>query len=236
MRPTRDSDEFYTPRPIADLAKRTLGDIFFDPYGHPLQLVRTRTMQTKESGNSPWPKNGPWFCNPPFSQSAEQVPRVAKWLAQYGIDALMLCLAAPGSKYWREAIWSATGPQYIAWLPRVSFMQLDPRETLTTYSRNGRPLSAKRYATLVEQGGDVADIETHVAKNPLFGKVGPTPHTISYDTALMLWTRSDVVAARFAREIKKTYPELPEGAPPDAPKNPAVGVSRGGGPLAWESK
>lgn len=121
MRQTKPSDEFYTPQFVAEFAKRVLGPIYFDPYGHPKQAVKVSTMHTKDTTPTPWPTEGPWWVNPPFSQSGEQVPRVALWVTQHKIECLMLCLAAPCSSYWNEAVWSATGPQLIALTPRIPF-------------------------------------------------------------------------------------------------------------------
>jgi hypothetical protein len=227
LRKTKDSDEFLTPQPLADLVKKVLGDVYFDPFGSAKQLVRTRTMHTIETGNQPWPAVGPQFANPPFSQLKEQVPRFARWQAEHGLDALMLCIAAPGSLYWREAIWSKTGPQRVAWLPRVSFMRFSEDREVVEYRRidNDRLVKPAVYRKFVrdQKHEALANIRSQMVANPNFGKVAPTEHTISYDTALMLWSTNPVVIARFVREVT-TYAK--EANPKAAP----IGISLGGGP------
>lgn len=141
MKSTKASDEYLTPAPIAALATKVLGHIDFDPYGHPNQHVKVRDMHTAKTGVSPWPGTGKWWANPPFSQGAEQIPRLAKWWASHKIDGLLLCLAAPSSAYWREAIWSPIGPQLIAWVPRMKFDQVDEGCVIPTEDGISRDLA-----------------------------------------------------------------------------------------------
>lgn len=226
MLPTRESDEYLTPKAVADLAKKTLGAIYFDPYGHPRQNVKVQTMHTIATGNQPWPAHGPWWVNPPFSQSGEQVPRISEWVSKHGIDCLMLCLAAPGSMYWRDSIWAKTGPQRIAWMPRLSFDQLDERKELTQYRRadTGRLVSQTTYNKLVrDQKQELLEkIVIEIVPNPNYGTVAKTDQSISRDLALMLWSRNPVVISRFVREVGNYSTELDPEAPP-------IGISLGGG-------
>lgn len=227
MLKTKLSDEFLTDQAIADLAKKVLGDIYFDPFGHKAQRVRVRTMHTAETGNQPWPDHGPIWCNPPFSASATQVPRVAEWVSKHKIDCLMLCLAAPGSNYWREAIWSKTGPQRIAWLPRISFDFFDDRPEIMEHRwiESDKIISPATVRRLEREGDPekLARVKGRMVPNPNFKKVAATEHTISYDTALMLWSTDSVTVNRFVREVTAYGKE-------QNPKAGPIGISLGGGP------
>lgn len=223
---THPSDEFCTPPDVADLAKKVLGDIYFDPYGHPKQLVKVRTMHTAATGVQPWPTHGPWYVNPPFSASGTQIPRVSAWVAEHRIDCLMLCLAAPGSMYWRESIWSKTGPQRVAWMPRLSFFQVDENPELEVMLNvdTGEVLTPRQVRALpVDEETGLSGAVPARVKNPAYGKMGPTPQSISRDLALMLWSTNPVVIARFVREVTAYAKEAnPKAAP--------IGISLGGGP------
>lgn len=228
---TKASDEFLTDQPIADLAKKILLDIYFDPFGHERQLVKVRTMHTRETGSQPWPTTGPFFVNPPFSLSSMVVPRVADWVSKHKIDCLMLCLAAPGSLYWREAIWGPTGPQRIVWLPRQSFLMYDQRPTIVEHrTADGKLVKPYRYRELqrLAQRNVVAAVEKlatvteHEVPNPLLNKVAPTEHTISYDTVLCLWSQDATIVKRFCREARAYGEQKNPGKAP-------IGISLGGG-------
>ena|SRR5688572_28689818 len=123
---SKPTDEFMSPPELVELAKRIFGGpIDFDPYGHASQLIPARDLHSLQTGAEPWPETGNWWCNPPFSESKFAVPRIAEWYATHReINGLLLCLAAPGSVYWRESIWSVTHPQRIAWLPRLKFYRI----------------------------------------------------------------------------------------------------------------
>lgn len=125
---SKSSDEFLTPPSLVALAKAVLdGPIDFDPYSSPGQLVPARDGLTLASDPEPWPTHGNWWANIPFSDSATVLPRLAQHFARAAqITALVLCLAAPSSVYWRHAVWSKkVGPRRIAWMPRLSFYRLD---------------------------------------------------------------------------------------------------------------
>lgn len=125
MKPT---DEFLSPPSILELTRLILNaPIDFDPYASAGQLVKARDALTKNNPSEPWPSSGNWYVNPPFSESGQVIARLAQHFARNpNITALVLCLAAPGSTYWREWVWSKEfGPRRVAWMPRLSFFQLD---------------------------------------------------------------------------------------------------------------
>lgn len=124
----KSSDEFITPPDLVKLAKAVLnGPIDFDPFSSPGQLIPARDGLTLASDPEPWPASGNWWANIPFSESKTVLPRLAQHFGRCpDITALVLCLAAPGALYWERSVWSPTiGARRVAWLPRISFYQLD---------------------------------------------------------------------------------------------------------------
>lgn len=124
---SKPTDEFLSPPSVVALAKDVLGaSIDFDPYCSPGQLVKCKDGLMLTSDPEPWPTSGKWYVNPPFSESKHALAKLAQHFTRNPtITALVLCLAAPGSVYWREWVWSSFGPRRVAWIPRLSFYQLD---------------------------------------------------------------------------------------------------------------
>lgn len=124
---SKDSDEFLSPPVLMDLVYQILGNIDFDPYSSPNQIVKCRDGLTLESDAEPWPLAGTWYANIPFSESSDIMPKLANHFTKNPkINALVVCLAAPSSAYWAETIFSpAMNCRRVGWLPRLKFWKAD---------------------------------------------------------------------------------------------------------------
>lgn len=65
-----DSNEWYTPRHIVEIARRVMGGIDLDPFSCPQanEIVQADKYYTKEQDGLSLPWHGRIWCNPPYSR------------------------------------------------------------------------------------------------------------------------------------------------------------------------
>lgn len=124
----KQNDEFLTPQHVADAQHMFFGGaIDYDPFGHPLQLVRVNAMRTWETRDRAIPPYAKRIAtNVPFSKAGVSVTEIAAHVANVGATATILTPASVSTTYFADHVWRNPFCKAIAFLKRVAFVKVHP--------------------------------------------------------------------------------------------------------------
>jgi len=90
--PEITGDDFYTPAPLIDAARRTMGTIDLDAASHPIaqRVVRASTFFTIHDNALVKDWQGNVWCNPPYGQWAPWAAKIARELDAGRVRSLIL--------------------------------------------------------------------------------------------------------------------------------------------------
>lgn len=122
--PKSDSDSWLTPPEVYAPVERVFGRPGLDPCWHATSPVNPHVAFNNADGTDglfePWPEDGWVWLNPPYSDPAPWLEKLAAHL--YGGIALLK--ADPSTKWWQKSVWGHA--RHVGWFKkRVRFLLPD---------------------------------------------------------------------------------------------------------------
>jgi hypothetical protein len=121
-------DQWFTPAPIIEAARRAMGSLELDPCCHPAApaYAVAKTAICMSAGGDgltdPWPGSGGVWCNPPYSDVKPWINRCRE--AAKSRPVIMMIPTRPETRAWDAGILSGGG-WIVQQVGRVRFVGLD---------------------------------------------------------------------------------------------------------------
>jgi hypothetical protein len=132
------SDEWWTPKPVIELARETMGSIDTDPASneHANKIIKAKTYYTIDnSGLHPdnlW--SGNVWLNPPYGSNKDEsarcfVARLRSELLAGNVSQAVTCLNLNSAcAHWFDTVWEHASTHCI-WRGRINFYNLSEEKT-----------------------------------------------------------------------------------------------------------